>query len=394
MGSVDADQMDEAISFFRGCRADLDCGFLRFCRVVHLAEAAAGGKRHGTEGGARYLSVEGVGRVAYWKINATAPYKASTPILYLEGGPGIGISKEKISSLSKLFPDFDIYFLDQIGVGASDRLAQRQLTLENSIKSIQKFSKDIIRQPVILFGGSWGAGIATRVAIAHPDIVQGLVLVSPISLPETCGAAQSPIKRDCLRYRIPKFELSLEPQPLTRLESGPHAPSVQVSRPLPDFVPTGRATAPIDRLWLAYMIAPISPWLSEKIIPLSERKQWEIDGQSYEVNLVLKRQHVQAPIVASNANETLPVLLLRGEYDFVPLREVGGYQLLLPNSRFIEFKKETHDLNLESCAVLLELRRFLAKHAGSKEPASCVNRLVPVHNIPDAYTMQTRLKLD
>lgn len=344
--------------------------------------------------GAHYLSVEGLGRIAYWKINASAPKKTETPILYLEGGPGIGISEQTISSLSEQFPDFDIYFLDQIGVGASDRLPQRQLTLENSVKSIHKFSKDIIRQPAILFGGSWGAGIATRVSIAHPDIVQGLVLVSPISLPETCKAASSTRPKECLRYRIPTFEQSLEPKPLTRLEAAPQTPSVEVSRPLPDFVPTGRTTAPIDRLWLAYIVAPISPWLSEKMLPLSERKQWEIDGRSYEVNLVLKRQHMQTPIVASSVSESLPVLVLRGELDFEPLREVGGYQLLFPNSRVIEFKKETHELNLESCAVLIELRQFLAKHAGSREPVSCINQLVPVPNVPDAYTIQTMLKLD
>ena len=118
----------------------------------------------------------------------------------------------------------------------------------------------------------------------------------------------------------------------------------------------------------------------------------EIDGQSYEVNLVHKRQHMKAPIVASNASESLPVLLLRGEFDFVPLKEVGGYQLLFPSSHFMEFKKETHELNLESCAVVLELRHFLAKHAGSREPVSCVNQLVPVPNMPEAYTMQTIVK--
>ena len=342
--------------------------------------------------GAQFFEAEGVGRMAYWKVEATAPKKSSIPILYLQGGPGIGISNGTIASFSEQFPDFDVYFLDQIGVGASDRLPRKLLTLENSVKSIHQFSKEIIRQPVILYGGSWGAGIATRVSIAHPDMVRGLVLVSPISLPETCAAASSPRKKECIRFKIPKFKNSLEPKPLTRLDVGPQTHSVQVNRQRPDFVPTGQTRAPLDRLWLAYMFAPISPWLSEKIVPLSERKLWEIDGQSYEVNLVHKRQHMKAPIVASNASESLPVLLLRGEFDFVPLKEVGGYQLLFPSSHFMEFKKETHELNLESCAVVLELRHFLAKHAGSSEPVSCVNQLVPVPNMPEAYTMQTIVK--
>jgi hypothetical protein len=76
----------------------------------------------------------------------------------------------------------------------------------------------------------------------------------------------------------------------------------------------------------------------------------------------------------------------------VPLEGVGGYQVLFPSARFIEFRKETHMLDLGSCAVFLELRRFLAQNAGSAEPISCVNQLVPVPNMPDAYTMQTIAK--
>lgn len=118
--------------------------------------------------GAQFFEAEGIGRVAYWKVEATAPKKSPIPILYLQGGPGIGISNGTIASFSEQFPDFDVYFLDQIGVGASDRLPQSKLTLENSVTSIHQFSKEVLRQPVILYGGSWGAGMRPECQLLTP----------------------------------------------------------------------------------------------------------------------------------------------------------------------------------------------------------------------------------
>jgi pimeloyl-ACP methyl ester carboxylesterase len=167
------------------------------------------------------------------------------------------------------------------------------------------------------------------------------------------------------------------------------APAVQVEGTNPNYVPTGQTSSPVNRLWFSYIVAPASPWLSEQLVPLSQRKLWEKDGNSYEVNFVLKRQHLETPISASKSGNELPVLILRGKLDFVPIDGIGGYQVLFPKSRFVEFKKETHDLALESCAVFLELRRFLALNAGSSEPISCVNQLVPLPNMADAYTTHT-----
>jgi pimeloyl-ACP methyl ester carboxylesterase len=342
--------------------------------------------------GAQFFEAEGIGRVAYWKIEATAPKKSPIPILYLQGGPGIGISKGTVSFFSKQFPDFDIYFLDQIGVGASDRLPQSRLTLENSVTSIHQFSKEIIRQPVILYGGSWGAGIATRVSIAHPEIAKALVLVAPISLPETCAASDQASEQTCFKTKAPKFVASLEPQPLQRLSRDTKTLVAQVNPRDTNHFPNGQNNSPVNRLWLSYIVAPASPWLSEKLVPLSQRKLWEKDGESYEVNFVLKRQHFETPISANKSSAEMPVLVLRGSIDFIPTEEIGGYQVLFPRSRFIEFDKETHELDLERCAVFLELRRFLALNTGSAEPISCVNQLVPVPNMPDAYTMQTIAK--
>jgi len=341
---------------------------------------------------AQFFEAEGIGRVAYWKVEAKAPKKSPIPILYLQGGPGIGISNGTIASFSEQFRDFDVYFLDQIGVGASDRLPRELLTLENSVESIHQFSKEIIRQPVILYGGSWGAGIATRVSIAHPEITKALVLVAPISLPETCASSPPASGQTCFKTKLPRFDASLKPQPMKRLTGETTAHAVQVDRPDPNYVPTGKGISPINRLWLSYIVAPASPWLSGKLVPLSQRKLWEEDGLNPEVNHVLRREHLEAPIAANKSSAELPVLLLRGSFDFIPIEEIGGYQVLFPKSRFIEFKKETHELDLESCAVFLELRRFLAQNAGSAEPISCFNQLVPVPNMPDAYTMQTIAK--
>jgi pimeloyl-ACP methyl ester carboxylesterase len=230
------------------------------------------------------------------------------------------------------------------------------------------------------------------VSIAHPEIAKALVLVAPISLPETCAASDQASEQTCFKTKAPKFVASLEPQPLQRLSRDTKTLVAQVNPRDTNHFPNGQNNSPVNRLWLSYIVAPASPWLSEKLVPLSQRKLWEKDGESYEVNFVLKRQHFETPISANKSSAEMPVLVLRGSIDFIPTEEIGGYQVLFPRSRFIEFDKETHELDLERCAVFLELRRFLALNTGSAEPISCVNQLVPVPNMPDAYTMQTIAK--
>ena len=199
----------------------------------------------------QYLNVDGIGRVAFWKVEATAPKRTALPMLYLTGGPSAGIGKFEALSFSRRYPDFDIYFLDQISVGASDRLARPAITLNNSVAAIHQFSIKIIGKPSIVVGGSWGAALSARFAIAHPQQVKALLLLAPAELPEACRENGNQIPNDCYSNTLPKINASIEPYPIERLAVPNGAGAKTISPTQPTYIPDGRFHFVRDRLWLA-----------------------------------------------------------------------------------------------------------------------------------------------
>lgn len=340
----------------------------------------------------QYFDVTNVGRIAYWKVAATAPRKAAFPMVYLAGGPGDGIDKFEALDFSRRYTDFDIYFLDQISVGASDRLARSALTLENSVEAINEFSTQIIGGQVVLVGGSWGAAIATRFAIAHPERVRGLLLLAPAGLPEVCSVPSLETTSICSIDKLPNINATLKPYPLDRLEAPNGAKAAVITPSKPTVIPDGRFGVKFNRMHLAHLVTPLSPYLSRLMVPLKERRGWEEHGINVEVNKVLWKHHRSSSMQANKLSSDLPTLILRGDLDFVPISEIGGYQALFPKARFVEFKNETHAIEQSRCAPTIEARVFLATYAGAAMPKSCANFLVPSPQITGGYTLQTELK--
>lgn len=96
-------------------------------------------------------------------------------ILFLHGGPGLGISSNDLSyfDLKKV----NVILLDQRGAGKS--LPVGGLENNNSqalVSDIHTLLNDLTIEKVLLFGGSWGSTLALLFAIAHPTRVLGLVL--------------------------------------------------------------------------------------------------------------------------------------------------------------------------------------------------------------------------
>jgi len=98
-----------------------------------------------------------------------------TPIVFLHGGPGGGIS-----------PDFRRFFnpekwriilFDQRGCGKSTPFADlEENTTWDLVSDIEKIRKHLHIDRWHVFGGSWGSTLALTYAINHPDKVLGLIL--------------------------------------------------------------------------------------------------------------------------------------------------------------------------------------------------------------------------
>lgn len=114
-----------------------------------------------------------------WQIRytylRTANHQKTTPLILLHGfGASIGHWRHNLEVLSE---QHTVYALDMLGFGASEK-APANYSIHLWVEQVYDFWKAFIRQPVVLVGNSIGSLIALSAAAAHPEMVQGVVMMS------------------------------------------------------------------------------------------------------------------------------------------------------------------------------------------------------------------------
>ena len=111
----------------------------------------------------------------YTYIRPDHDYAGTTPLILLHGfGASIGHWRHNLEVLGKSHP---VYALDMIGFGASEKAATNY-NVELWVEQVYDFWKTFIRQPVVLVGNSIGSLISLVAAANHPDMTQGIVMIS------------------------------------------------------------------------------------------------------------------------------------------------------------------------------------------------------------------------
>ena len=101
-------------------------------------------------------------------------------LVFLHGSPGSMSFYSGRLSDSDILSRFHIYAVDRPGYGYSGFGDP-----EPSIQKQSEMIRDLIdslhhaKHPIIIVGSSYGAAIASRLAMDHPDLVDGLVLTGP-----------------------------------------------------------------------------------------------------------------------------------------------------------------------------------------------------------------------
>lgn len=116
-------------------------------------------------------------KIAYTLLKAKG-IKKSTPIIFLQGGPGGFISDKNIKTLAPLSEDgYDVYLYDQIGSGHSDRLVNiNEYTAIRHKNDLEEIIKRIGTEKVIFIGQSWGAILATLFIADNPNKVEKVII--------------------------------------------------------------------------------------------------------------------------------------------------------------------------------------------------------------------------
>jgi len=98
-----------------------------------------------------------------------------TPILFIHGGPGGGISPDHRRYFDP--KAYRIILFDQRGAGQSTPCAElRENTTWDLVHDIEAIRKYLKIERWHLFGGSWGSTLALTYAISHPERVTALIL--------------------------------------------------------------------------------------------------------------------------------------------------------------------------------------------------------------------------
>lgn len=114
-------------------------------------------------------------QIRYTYIRPVENHQKKTPLILLHGfGGSIGHWRNNLEVLSQ---HHTVYALDMLGWGASEK-APVNYSIHLWVEQVYDFWKAFIRQPVVLVGNSLGSLISLALAAAHPDMVEGVVMMS------------------------------------------------------------------------------------------------------------------------------------------------------------------------------------------------------------------------
>lgn len=82
----------------------------------------------------------------------------------------------------RLAQDFQVYAIDLLGFGASERPAGVRYSAELFCDLLRDFVRDVIGGPTHLIASSLSGAFAAAVAADHPDLLRSLVLVDPTGM--------------------------------------------------------------------------------------------------------------------------------------------------------------------------------------------------------------------
>jgi pimeloyl-ACP methyl ester carboxylesterase/uncharacterized membrane protein YvlD (DUF360 family) len=273
---------------------------------------------------------------AYWELGTGShiaysffPAQGGTtrnPLVYLHGGLGRAVLDEDVAFYRRFAeagtgssPPLDVYLYDMVGTGLSGRLEDvRQYTVERHVRDLEAIRETIRADRLILVAHAEGAEVAVRYMVAHPDRVERVVFLSPVSM------------WDDQTY----FE-----------DSGRTA----VGLPLPGKLPGVREL-------VALTLGMYSPRTAEAYVSQDEMTAWA-DRTADEGQMVCAGDQALAPVLHSPGYNPyvslegdisddappdprprlreifLPTILIRGECDYVDWGVVQQYYAVVPNLR-------------------------------------------------------------
>jgi proline iminopeptidase len=302
-----------------------------------------------------YWDLESGSRIAYQKFPAENKIKEE-PVIFVHGGPGGAVVTfkpitEVISALSK--NGYDVYFYDQIGGGLSGRLRNvREYQTSRHVTDLEQIRKKIKAEKMILVGESNGGMLAAHYTALYPTNVKKLVLISPGSLvsQEWDDESTGKIKDKASQETLQKFDDLLKTPrimfTLLLFEINPDAAH--------NFLPEAQADTLTNKLFsllLGGMACNPEQFPEDHNILFGFWATFIPDELPEPADEAVKDKL---------RSLTLPILILKGECDYLKWEIVYEYKSLLKNSTLLFLEGAGHMPFLEKPELVLDsIRSFL-----------------------------------
>lgn len=297
----------------------------------------------------QYWTLETESRLAYTHLPASGTPR-EYPIVYLHGGPGIPMRASSLNYYRHLTEDgYDVYLYDQVGVGLSNRAESiADYTLARNVADLEAIRQTLGADKLILIGTSWGGVLAAHYMAAYPDHVARAVLISPGVLGD-----RSEVKYDYTTTASSEDDSVILPS-LRFIVAG------ALARMQPDVAEQFASQAEMSAIYDTFTTSPNVDYQTN-CKGFKPSGATRTGGSNYYANLLTLQSLKTAPDPRPTLKSNLtPVLILRGECDYIPLDATMRYKETLPNATFVPIPGAGHAVTSAQPELsLATIRAFL-----------------------------------
>lgn len=317
--------------------------------------------------------------IAYNHIQV-AQFTSSVPIVFVHGGPGSQATgmqdTASIQAIASL--GHDVYLYDQIGGGLSARLDNiEEYTVARHVADLEAIREQIGVEKMILIGQSWGGQLIGHYMAAHPDRVEKAVFVCPSVIwqpslpPEQRGHITTRMSPEATAQFNAYFN---HPRFITwglllgrNTETAQNFMSeIELANYFRDMMELELGQHYIDAV---FCDAP----------PLTDLNLADAASVAIYANVVTSSDADQVsdhrPKLATN--ET-PVLILKGECDYLSWESTFSYKETFPNARLVIIEGAGHSPGMEKPEVyetiisefLQDMPLSIPPYEGSEPPGT------------------------
>ncbi|MNK15893.1 Proline iminopeptidase [compost metagenome] len=301
--------------------------------------------------GTKYWNLDTGSKIGYTLTPAKGT-KIPQPIIFLQGGPGGFISNNNIDILGQFSENgYDVYLYDQVGSGHSSRLKNiKEYTAERHTKDLSEIVSKIGADKVILIGQSWGAILATLYAADNRDKIEKIVFTGPGPIVPFRNELASMKAPDSLNLKQPHF---------SNAEANRKASNIRTKLTSFFAVSFGKKLASDKEAddYQTYLNAELN---KVTVADTAKIRKAEGGGGYYSQIMTMQSLPETPSPRAKLKNSTIPVLILKGQYDNQKWGYLTEYLELFPNHKLVIVPNAGHSITTEHPEIYLsEIRAFL-----------------------------------